>query len=129
MPVMGVDYENCRLDVIKETKKFRVNGKDTPLPYFPGMILTINMPRSPEQPILKYMIPAFIISIFITGASNIESLADMLAVESLSLLTYVSMYAGIRSEMPPTLSVSTIERIMLIYFVYSMVPIVDFIFG
>lgn len=95
------------------------------MPYYPGFIMTVELPRSPQQPMLKYFVPAVIISVFITSANVIPELADMLAVESLSLLTYIEMYNSIREEMPPTLEVSQMERLIFGYILYSVLPVID----
>ena len=129
LPLFGLDYEKCKFEVLEESKPFKAGGKEVKMFYYPGMTLYLSLPRSPQQPFLKYFLPAVIISIFITLANRIDGIADMLAVESLSLLTYIEMYNSIRGEMPPTLQVSIIEKVVLFYILYSLVPIVDTVGG
>lgn len=63
---------------------------------------------------------------FILASNNIENAyADMLGTVSLSLLTLVSMYQQIRDNLPDTLAITYIERITMLYIVYSLVPVID----
>lgn len=126
LPLNGINYEDCEFfETIVENKPHKKDGKSIKLMYYPGLIVSLKLPRSPQQPMLKYFVPAVIISVFITSANVIPELADMLAVESLSLLTYIEMYNSIREELPPTLEVTSIERLILFYILYSIVPVID----
>lgn len=59
-------------------------------------------------------------------ANQIEGeLADMLGTVSLSLLTLVALYNQIRDQLPPTLAITFLEKIVMIYILYSLVPVID----
>lgn len=127
LPQFGIDYERCGMKFIKESKPYKdKNGKETPIVYYPGSILHIALPRNPIQPTLQLFAPSLILSIFIMAASNIEgSLADTLATVSLSLLTFVALAQQIREQLPATLEVTWIEKVVFLYILYSLVPVMD----
>jgi len=55
----------------------------------------------------------------------VGELADMLGTVSLSLLTLVALYNQIRDQLPPTLAITFLERVVMIYILYSLVPVID----
>ena len=129
LPQFGVHYEKSYLEPLKENKPFKKGEQQIKLDYYPGMTLYIKLPRNPIQPSLQFFVPNVILSVFIACANQIEGeLADMLGTVSLSLLTLVALYQQIRDNLPPTLKITYIEKIVMIYIFYSLVPVIDIAF-
>jgi len=128
LPLFGIDYEKSGFLPIEEAKPLVKDGKKVMMKYYPGSIFVVKMPRNPIQSSLQFFAPAIILSVFILCSNNItgeDSLADMLGTVSLSLLTLVALYQQIRDAMPETLEISFIEKIVIIYIMYSLVPVID----
>lgn len=126
LPQFGVDYEGLTINYLEEAKPFKSGGQTIKEHYYPGATYSIRLPRNPIQPSLQFFIPNILLSVFILASNNIENAyADMLGTVSLSLLTLVSMYQQIRDNLPDTLAITYIERITMLYIVYSLVPVID----
>lgn len=124
----GLDYESCTMKYLEEKKPFKSGGKTMNEFYYPGATFTVKLPRNAWQPSLQFYMPTIVLSIFICTANSIMpegGFADMLLTVSLSLLTLIGLYIQIRDAIPPTLSITFIEKIVMVYVFYSLVPVVD----
>jgi hypothetical protein len=111
---------------LEESKPFHKSGQTIKELYYPGATFTLRLPRNPIQPSLQFFVPNIILSIFILAACNIEGeFADMLGTVSLSLLTLVALYSNIRDAVPDTLAITYIEKIVMLYIFYCLVPVID----
>lgn len=93
--------------------------------YVPGAWIIIPLRRGANQPLLEYLGPAMILSIFIAGANCIEEQADALSVLGIAMLTLIELYRHLRDSIPPTSQITFIEKILLVYIAYCLVVPAD----
>lgn len=97
--------------------------------YYPGIVVKIPLPRFGLQPTLNYFVPALFVSFFVLAASNVSEWDSVMEVISLALLTYVQLYQQIRSQIANTRRVTSMERMLLVYMFYCILPLIDGLFN
>lgn len=125
MPDFGIDYERTKAVNIAELKNVNKGTYKIPVRYYPGIDIEIPLPRSPVQPILNYFLPAILVSGFSLAANNVGDKDNVMETVGIALLTYVQLYQQIRGVIPNTRSVTIMEWVLIIYMIYSIIPLFD----
>ena len=125
MPDFGIDYEHTKAVNIPEKKVITKNGFKIPVAYYPGIVVTVPLPRASVQPSLNYFLPSLNVSAFVLAANNVAEFDSVMEVTGIALLTYVQLYQQVRSQIPNTRDVTVIEKILIIYMIYCLIPLID----
>lgn len=124
LPENDIDFKSAKIKALKEIKEG--NEDDEPIVYYPGYTLCFKICRNPVQAVMMFLFPALILGVFIGGATQCDEIADVLASVSLATLALISLYQGVRSNLPAIPLISFAEKIILINLLYSLVPVGQF---
>lgn len=92
--------------------------------YYPKWDLVFTICRDPVQATLSYLLPTFILGVYIYASTRLNEMQDVLASVSIATLGMITIYQQIRSSIPPIPKITFAEKILLVNLMYSLLPII-----